>query len=182
MACFLCFLCTIDLQLHHTQSSINGYTGSRFEIRSAPRSKIITHSDTLFCEQAKHLRIGSLWRRCAIATSINSYQISVLQTTIEHRQWNWHDVIVIIDIHKSNYGSPRIQLWNFIFELYLSQIMRFMSGSLILLTGHYGWDSWDSMANIDINPSSMSPIFGVWIGPTLGVPKWTIRHLAAAIW
>ena len=38
------------------------------------------------------------------------------------------------------------------------------------------------MVDIDINPSSMGPIFGVWIGPTLGVPKWTIRHLAAAIW
>ena len=54
-----------------------------------------------------------------------------------------------------------------------------MSGALIILTGFYGWDS---MAGIDINPSSMGPIFGVWIGPTLGVPKWTIRHLAAAIW
>ena len=43
-----------------------------------------------------------------------------------------------------------------------------MSASLILLTGHYGCDS---MANIDIKPSWMSPIFGVRIGPTLGVPK-----------
>ena len=112
-----------------------------------------------------------------------------------------------------------------------------MSCALILLTGLYGWDSmvdidinpssmgpifgvwigaglygWDSMVDIDINPSSGSrngpsaigpqlfgssavvwyvmcpdslnwaPIFGVWIGPTLGVPKWTIRHWAAAIW
>ena len=54
-----------------------------------------------------------------------------------------------------------------------------MSGALIILTGFYGWDS---MAGIDINPSSMGPIFGVWIGPTLGVPNWTIRHWAAAIW
>ena len=54
-----------------------------------------------------------------------------------------------------------------------------MSGALIFLTGLYGWDS---MAGIDINPSSMCPIFGVWIGLTLGVPKWTIRHWAAAIW
>ena len=54
-----------------------------------------------------------------------------------------------------------------------------MSCALILLTGLYGWDS---MVDIDINPTSMSPIFGVWIGPTLGVPKWTIRHWAAAIW
>ena len=54
-----------------------------------------------------------------------------------------------------------------------------MSCALILLTGPYGWDS---MVDIDINPSSMGPIFGVWIGPTLGVPKWTIRHWAAAIW
>ena len=54
-----------------------------------------------------------------------------------------------------------------------------MSCVLILLTGLYGWDS---MVDIDINPSSLGPIFGVWIGPTLGVPKWTIRHWAAAIW
>ena len=54
-----------------------------------------------------------------------------------------------------------------------------MSGSLILLTRFYGWDS---MAGIDINPSLMGPIFGVWIRPTLGFPKWTIRHWAAAIW
>ena len=54
-----------------------------------------------------------------------------------------------------------------------------MSCALILLTGPYRWDS---MVDIDINPPSMGPIFGVWIGPTLGVPKWTIRHRAAAIW
>ena len=54
-----------------------------------------------------------------------------------------------------------------------------MSRVLILLTGLYGWDS---TADIDINPSSMGPIFGVWIGLTPGVPKWTIRHWAAAIW
>ena len=54
-----------------------------------------------------------------------------------------------------------------------------MSGAFFLLTGLYGWDS---MAGIDINPSSMGPIFGVWIGPTLGIPKWTIRYRAAAIW
>ena len=54
-----------------------------------------------------------------------------------------------------------------------------VSCALILLTGIYGLDF---MAGIDINPSSMGPIFGVWIGPTLGVPKWTIRHWAAAIW
>ena len=48
-----------------------------------------------------------------------------------------------------------------------------MSCALILLTGLYGWDS---IVDIDINPSSMGPIFGVGIGPTLGVPKWTIRH------
>ena len=54
-----------------------------------------------------------------------------------------------------------------------------MSCALILLTGLYGWDS---MVDIDINPSSMGPIFGVWIGLTLWVPKWTIRHWAAAIW
>ena len=54
-----------------------------------------------------------------------------------------------------------------------------MSYALIFLTGFYGWDF---MVDIDINPSSMGPIIGVWIGPTLGVPKWTIRHWAAAIW
>ena len=54
-----------------------------------------------------------------------------------------------------------------------------MSYALILLTGLYGWDS---MVDIDINPSSMGPMLWVWIGPTLGVPKWTIRHWAAAIW
>ena len=54
-----------------------------------------------------------------------------------------------------------------------------MSCTLIFLTGLYGWYF---VADIDINPSSMGPIFGVWIGPTLGVPKWTIRHWAAAIW
>ena len=54
-----------------------------------------------------------------------------------------------------------------------------MSCDFILLIGLYGWDS---MADIDINPSSMGPICGVWIGPTLGVPKWTIRYWAAAIW
>ena len=42
-----------------------------------------------------------------------------------------------------------------------------MSGALILLTGLYGWDS---MVDIDINPSSMGPIFEVRIGSTLGVP------------
>ena len=54
-----------------------------------------------------------------------------------------------------------------------------ISGALIFSTGLYGWDS---MAGIDIYPSSMGPIFRVWIGVTLGVPKWTIRHWAAAIW
>ena len=54
-----------------------------------------------------------------------------------------------------------------------------MSCAFIILTGLYGWYC---MVVIDINPSSMRTIFGVWIGPTLGVPKWTIRHWAAAIW
>ena len=43
-----------------------------------------------------------------------------------------------------------------------------MSYALIFLTGHYGLDI---MANININPTSMGQIFGVWIGSTLGVPK-----------
>ena len=54
-----------------------------------------------------------------------------------------------------------------------------MSCALIFLAGFYGLDS---MAVIDINPSSMGPIFGVWVGPTLGVPKWAIHHWATAIW
>ena len=54
-------------------------------------------------------------------------------------------------------------------HIYLVLVSEYeMSGFLILLTGHYGCDS---MAGIDINPSSMCPIFGVLIGPTLGVPK-----------
>ena len=52
----------------------------------------------------------------------------------------------------------------------------------IMCPDSLNWTLWDSMVNIDINPSSMGPIFGVWIGPTLGVPKWAIRHWAAAIW
>ena len=43
-----------------------------------------------------------------------------------------------------------------------------MSYALIFLTGLYGLDI---MANIDINPTSMRPTFGVCKGPTLGVPK-----------
>ena len=54
-----------------------------------------------------------------------------------------------------------------------------MSSALIFLAGLYGLDF---MAGIDINPSWMVPIFGVWIASTLGVPKWTIRHWATAIW
>ena len=54
-----------------------------------------------------------------------------------------------------------------------------MSCALILLTGIYGWDT---MVDIDINPSSMGPKIGVWIGRTIGVSKWTIRYWAAAIW
>ena len=53
-----------------------------------------------------------------------------------------------------------------------------LSFALILLTELYGLDF---MADNDINPSSMGPIFEVWIGPTVGVPKWTIHHWAAAI-
>ena len=54
-----------------------------------------------------------------------------------------------------------------------------MSCALILLAGLYGRNA---MADIDIIASSMGPIFWVWIGPTLGVPKWTIRYWAPAIW
>ena len=61
-------------------------------------------------------------------------------------------------------------------------LLNYMSCALILLTGHYGHYGLDFMADIDINPSSMGPIIGVWIGPTIGVLKWTIRRWAAAIW
>ena len=54
-----------------------------------------------------------------------------------------------------------------------------MSCALIFLTGFYGLDY---MADIDLNSLSMGSIFGVWIGPTLAVPKRTIHHWAAAIW
>ena len=54
-----------------------------------------------------------------------------------------------------------------------------MSCTLILLSGLYGLDF---IADIDINPSSMGPIFEVLIGPTLGVPQWTIRYWTAPFW
>ena len=54
-----------------------------------------------------------------------------------------------------------------------------MSCTLILLTELFGKDC---MADIDINSASMGPIFAVLIGATVGAPKWTIRHWAAAIW
>ena len=54
-----------------------------------------------------------------------------------------------------------------------------MSCAMIFLKWLYGYDS---IADIDINPSSMGPIFGVWMGPNLGVPKWTIRHWSEGIW
>ena len=64
-------------------------------------------------------------------------------------------------------------------RIYLVVVLSYdMSCTLIPSTGPYGWDS---MVDIDLNPSLMGPILGVWIGPTLGVPKWTIRHWAAAI-
>ena len=54
-----------------------------------------------------------------------------------------------------------------------------MPSALIILTWLYGWDS---TADVDMNPSSMGPLFGVWLGPTPGVPKWTIHYWAATIW
>ena len=54
-----------------------------------------------------------------------------------------------------------------------------MSCAFIFLTWCYGRDS---MADIDINSSSMGSIFVVLIGPTLGVLKCTTDHWAAAIW
>ena len=79
-------------------------------------------------------------------------------------------------------GVPKwtIRYWVAAFSSYLVVVPSYdMSGALIILTGPYGWDS---MAGIDINPSSMGPIFEVWIGPTLGIPKLTVRYWAAAIW
>ena len=104
--------------------------------------------------------------------------------------YGW-DSMVDIDINPSSMG-PKFEVWiGLTIEFpeidhpplgcsYLVVDPSYhMSCALILLTGLYGWDS---MVDIDINPSSMGPIFGVWIGPTLGVPKLTIRHWAAAIW
>ena len=54
-----------------------------------------------------------------------------------------------------------------------------MTCALILLTVFYGLDF---MTDIDINLSSMGPIFGVYIEPTLWVPKGTGRPWAADIW
>ena len=104
--------------------------------------------------------------------------------------YGW-DSMVDIDINPSSMGQifgvwigPT--LWNPVMDhlpfgrSYLVVVPSYdMSCALILLTVLY---EWDSMVDIDINPSSMGPIFGVWIGRTLGVPKWTIRHWAAAIW
>ena len=53
-----------------------------------------------------------------------------------------------------------------------------VSCACVLLTGLYGLDF---VFGIDINPSSMGPIFGVLIGSNLGFPKWTIRHWTVAI-
>ena len=54
-----------------------------------------------------------------------------------------------------------------------------MSCAFIFLTELFGSDF---MVDIDINASSMGPIFRVWIGPTLWVPKWNIRYWTATIW
>ena len=48
----------------------------------------------------------------------------------------------------------------------------YVSCPLIIFTLLYGWDS---MADIDLNPLSRGQIIRVWIGPTLGVSKWTIH-------
>ena len=48
-----------------------------------------------------------------------------------------------------------------------------MTFALMFLMGFYGLYF---MADIDINPTSICPIFGVWIGLALGVSKWTIRY------
>ena len=97
--------------------------------------------------------------------------------------WYWYQSF----IDGSNiWGVDRTDSWNSEMDhpplgrSYLVVVPSYhISGSLILLTGHNGWDS---TAGIDINPSSMGLIFGVWIGPNLGISKWTIRYLAAAIW
>ena len=51
-----------------------------------------------------------------------------------------------------------------------------ISCTLVLLTRLCGWAS---ISDIDINPPSMGPMFEEWIGLTVGVPKWTIRHWVA---
>ena len=53
-----------------------------------------------------------------------------------------------------------------------------MSYGFILLTWQ---DGWDLMSDIDIDPSSKGPLFGVWIGQNIGFPEWTINLWTAAI-
>ena len=97
------------------------------------------------------------------------------------------DFILLIWLNGSNiWGVDRTDPWGsemdhpLLGRSYLVVVPSYdMSYALIFLTGFYGLDF---MVDNDINPSSMGPIFGVWIGPTLGVSKWTIRYWAAAIW
>ena len=97
--------------------------------------------------------------------------------------WYWYQPFIdgsnIWGVHRTDPWGPEMDHPPLGFSCLVVVPSYDMSGALILLTGLYGWDS---MAGIDINPSSMGPIYGVWIGPTLGVRKWTIRHWASAIW
>ena len=97
--------------------------------------------------------------------------------------WYWYQSFIdgsnIWGVHSTDPWGPKMDHPP-LGRSYLVVVLLYdMSCVLILLTGLYGWDSTD---DIDINPSSMGLIFGVWIGLTPGVPKWTIRHWAAAIW
>ena len=97
--------------------------------------------------------------------------------------WSWYQSFIdgsnMLRVDRTDHWGPEMDLPP-LGRSYLVVVPLYnMSCALILLTGLYGWDS---TADIDINPSSMGPIFEVWIGPTFGVPKWTIRYWAAAFW
>ena len=95
--------------------------------------------------------------------------------------WYWYQSFIdgsnIWGVHRTDPWGPKIDHPP-LGRSYLVVVPLYdMSCVLILLTAPYGWVS---MADIDINPKSMGPIFGVWLGPTLGVPIWTIRYWSAA--
>ena len=84
--------------------------------------------------------------------------------------WYWYQSFIdgsnIWGVHRTDPWGPEIDHPP-LGRSYLVVVPLYdMSCVLILLTGLYGWDS---TADIDINPSSMGPIFGAWIGLTPGV-------------